>query len=678
MALSGTINGSVTNKSQYFSFYISWSATQNVEGNYSDVTVKTYWKTNNTNHTFDTVGSRNASITINGTTKSISKVFSVYWSSNPYLIQTATERVYHNSDGTKSITISARANGHALNYGTSSSTATSADCTASGTITLNTIPRKATVTKVTNFNDEGNPTVTFTNNGGFNLMPYFNVYKDGVIIYSIQRAKGKYTSPYTFSITDAERTAMRNACNAKSEYEVWIGVETYNGSTKLDYHSLQAKLTIVNANPSTTMTLSPVDCPAWAYVDGKPIYIQGVTKVGATFTNTLKKGATLKSNTLTAEGYSDSTSAYQSKVITGSGTINVSGKVTDSRGLSSTVSQNISVIPYANPYVAYHSQYDRIICGRCDENGTLANDGTNLKVILSKKWSPLTNNTNKATLQYLVETTGYSSGWKTLSANTEGTNGTFNIDTVVSGVTLDVDKAYTVTFKCIDTFGNYTTTPVKIPMEDVAFHLREGGGGAAFGKYAEEANTLESAWKTQISDSTTHKILTLIHKNSTSGVTINFQNDAGSLGFIGMIGATQDAVLKRWTSDAKTAYIVLDTGNTKDYVVERGTSNSWTYTKWNSGRAEAWRNVDLGTVALTSTMAGGVYSGNSYVARGLTLPTSLFTATPSAFINVYSNGYTLSQVASCSTTQLVYRIWSPYSATVEGCTVSLYVIGKWK
>ena len=149
MALSGTINGSVTQKSTYFSFYLEWSATQNVAGNYSDVTVKTYWKTNNTYHTFDTVGSRNASITINGITSSISKVFSVYWSSNPYLIQTATQRVYHNSDGSKSITISARANGHAASYGPSSSTATSGDCTASGTITLNTIPRASSFGTIT-------------------------------------------------------------------------------------------------------------------------------------------------------------------------------------------------------------------------------------------------------------------------------------------------------------------------------------------------------------------------------------------------------------------------------------------------------------------------------------------------------------------------------------------------
>ena len=152
MALSGTINGRVTLNSRFMSFYITWSAKQNVEGNYSDVTVTSYWKTNNTGWGFDTEGSRAASITINGNTTSISKRFDstngtgTGWKKeNPWAIQTVTERVYHNSDGSKSISISARANGYAASYGPSNSSASSGDCTASGTISLDTIPRASKV-----------------------------------------------------------------------------------------------------------------------------------------------------------------------------------------------------------------------------------------------------------------------------------------------------------------------------------------------------------------------------------------------------------------------------------------------------------------------------------------------------------------------------------------------------
>ena len=130
------------------------------------------------------------------------------------------------------------------------------------------------------------------------------------------------------------------------------------------------------------------------------------------------------------------------------------------------------------------------------------------------------------------------------------------------------------------------------------------------------------------------------------------------------------------TSVPSTA--IMSTRCDADCVVEQGVSSGWNYTKWNNGKSEAWRNIELGDVPLTTLMIAGVYSSTSYNGRGVNFPTGLFTAIPLAFINVYSNGYTYCQVASCNTTQLVYRLWSPYSATITGTIVSLYVVGKWK
>ena len=73
MATSGKINGTVTNKSNIFSFYANWSATQNIDENASYVTVTTYFSTNNTGYKFDTVGNRDASITVDGKKYSVSK-----------------------------------------------------------------------------------------------------------------------------------------------------------------------------------------------------------------------------------------------------------------------------------------------------------------------------------------------------------------------------------------------------------------------------------------------------------------------------------------------------------------------------------------------------------------------------------------------------------------------------
>ncbi len=228
MALSGTVNGSVTLNSSIFSFYFTWSAKQNIAGNYSDVTVTTYWKTKNTSYAFDTVGKRNASITINGTTTSISKVFAVYWSSNPYQIQTVTTKVPHNADGTKTITISASANGYANTYGASSSL--SAPCTASASVTLDTIPRASSISSISNdkmvLNGSNALTVniarasdSFTHTVKFQFGSSFSYTATG------QGASCKYVIPLTW-LAGFGTTASGTRTGT-------VTVTTYSGSTQI-------------------------------------------------------------------------------------------------------------------------------------------------------------------------------------------------------------------------------------------------------------------------------------------------------------------------------------------------------------------------------------------------------------------------------------------------------------
>ena len=54
-------------------------------------------------------------------------------------------------------------------------------------------------------------------------------------------------------------------------------------------------------------------------------------------------------------------------------------------------------------------------------------------------------------------------------------------------------------------------------------------------------------------------------------------------------------------------------GNTvADFVVEQGTSDIWTYRKWNSGIAECW-GVSSGTTSITTSW----YQANLYVSDNI-------------------------------------------------------------
>ena len=139
-----------------------------------------------------------------------------------------------------------------------------------------------------------------------------------------------------------------------------------------------------------------------------------------------------------------------------------------------------------------------------------------------------------------------------------------------------------------------------------------------------------------------------------------------------------------WSGSWKT---ILDSSNYSNYVtmpwdhvIETNIVGNFTYRKWNNGVSEAWYYEQLDKVPLTTLMAENVYSSTSYNGRVVTLPSGLFVAgsIPNAVANVYSNGYTCCQVASATSTQVSYRVWSPYSTIIEGCRVSIYITGKWK
>lgn len=122
----------------------------------------------------------------------------------------------------------------------------------------------------------------------------------------------------------------------------------------------------------------------------------------------------------------------------------------------------------------------------------------------------------------------------------------------------------------------------------------------------------------------------------------------------------------------------VSASNIKDTVIEQGVAGRLSYQKWSSGKSEAWFYEYLGDVPLTSSDAGGVWTGAQYKERAVDIAGGIFSATPLAFGNVCSNGYTLCQVCSTSTSRFVYRIWAPYSCTVTGCYASVYLVGAWK
>lgn len=122
----------------------------------------------------------------------------------------------------------------------------------------------------------------------------------------------------------------------------------------------------------------------------------------------------------------------------------------------------------------------------------------------------------------------------------------------------------------------------------------------------------------------------------------------------------------------------ISANNLVDTVVEQGTQGNFTYRKWQSGISEAWYSEYFGNVSLTTSMAGGVWSNELYYARSVNLPSGVFANVPVVTCNACGNGYVCSHVSNVSANLIIYRIWSPYSANINGCSISIHATGRWK
>ena len=557
MALSGTINGRVTLNSRFMSFYITWSANQNVEGNYSDVTVTSYWKTNNTRWGFDTGGSRSASITINGNTTSISKRFDstngtgTGWKQeNPWAIQTVTERVYHNSDGSKSISISARANGYAASYGPSNSSESSGDCTASGTISLDTIPRASKVS-ATNADIGSTSTITVSRySTSFKHTVSFSCpgISDTVIESNSEASVIPWTVPDRIyaTIPAAKYATVTITCRTYSkDTGALIGKTTA---------TMKATANEDECKPTVYGTVTDVNSTTVSLTGNAKTLIRYKSTASCEIVATAKNSASISAQ------YVNGTSIPSGTVeIQNSEAVSFDFSATDSRGYSASALVKPTVIPYIpltiNPTFRRVSPTSNIITVEFYGNFFSGNFGA-------------FSNALKVKYRYKEYGTEIWSAYVTISAssiNIPG-DGTYNSNGAVTlGSNFDYRKSY--------------------DMEIVA---QDGSGTAVLSYVSSMAQVTrgEPVFDWSNTDFRVRETLRTANVEPDGEMSIGTNEKPYSTGYFNQI------------------YIG---GNPVSVIEEEGTSGIWYYRKWSSGIAECWL-----LESKTITGSPGSIIGNAY------------------------------------------------------------------
>lgn len=450
-------NGSITTGTKEGrSVTLAWSlSSQDIANNTSTI----YWTLKGSGSATGWVKAGGFKAVINGVMVYSSSTDNRIQLKNGTVVASGNLNIPHNADGTKSFNLSCEAG--VYTYAVS--------VYASGTHTINTIPRASSVSAQSV--ELGKPSIISI----YRATSFFS----HTLTYSFGNASGTIVSKTTStSVSWAPPISLASQIPSTTSGNCTITCTTYNGNSSIGTKSCTISLSVPsNIKPTIeSLTASRIDGDVpntWG------IYVQTKSKADITINGASGSyGSTIKSYSINGGGYSSTASTLTTGFLNSSGTINFNATVTDSRGRTSDVKQvSINVIDYTPPtFNSYTSQ-------RCKSDGTLFDEGTYIKGLINYNYSSCNSkNSVKSSIYYRFPG----------NSNWINTSTTFNSNTSVifGNGKISADNSYEVCYELKDTFNTITVTDI-VSTASVVMDFKAGGNGVAVGKVSEYDNALE-------------------------------------------------------------------------------------------------------------------------------------------------------------------------------------------
>lgn len=317
--------------------------------------------------------------------------------------------------------------------------------TSSGTWTLDSNERFATLTSAPNFNDEERPTITYSNPAGTNVTSLQacitldgsdpNVDASVVVAYRDIPLNG---TSYTFTdITANELYMMQYATTGGNSRKVWFKIKTVIGNNT-GYSQLEKTFTIANPNPTISPSIVDTDSAIIALTGNNKTLVRYHSDVSIVANASAVKAATLDTVRITCanrtpvngtiENVDSSTFVFYAKDSRGNETTKI---VTPSDGLFSFVN------------------YVKLTCSLA--NNMPDSDGNMMVEVAGNYFNGSIGNTsNSLTVKYRYKPVGGSYGsWKTIDATKSGN--TYYAVAYENG--LDYQTAYVFQAYAVDALG---------------------------------------------------------------------------------------------------------------------------------------------------------------------------------------------------------------------------------
>ena len=371
------------------------------------------------------------------------------------LLGSKTFTVTHDSDGKKTVTVSA----------SFTNNVSPASGSAKGSVTLSTIARATTPTlSPTSATMGGNVTITITPSD--KTFKHKLRYEFGTLTgqtSGLSAGTSNYTAAGNTTVTFTPPVSLATQIPSATSGTCKILCYTYTSSgTHIGTKTVNLPLNV----PDYTLSVSGIAISGSGLLSGE--YVQGKSNATVTITASTQHGANITSYSSVFDGKTYTGAKFTSSVLS-SGTKLVRVTVKDSRGKTKTVeSAQIYVYPYAIPKITEFTL-------------TRQADGTTVIATLKGSVSPI-NNKNAKNLAI------------TLNGVTKTpTSSSYSPSVTETFTNVPTDNTLTATAKITDSY-TYDSKDVVLPTVDVTMDFHHSGKGVAFGKVAEDPNVLDIAW----------------------------------------------------------------------------------------------------------------------------------------------------------------------------------------
>lgn len=466
-----------TNESKNSWFWVYW---ERVSTDIGKNTTKIYWSCGvKCGYDLYLNAIKMSAVTINGTKVYSGGTYSNFMNGD-HRIASGYLDIPHNSDGSKTFSVSAFTGWLYLDHNYSASEAS---------YTLPSIARASSLTA-----SNGTLGVSQTLKISRKSTSFRHILRRTVGSSDTNVLIGKSQNVVSYdwepSLSWASYNKSGNKISCKLELETYT---SSSASSPIGTVSKNITLTIPensDTKPTVSIAVAPVNPSSFPSAIAS-LYIQGKSKAKVTCTASPKYNATISEYTVSAGTLSKkgSSAAPTTDYLQTAGSIPVTAKVKDSRGFygKTAAATNITVLPYSKPTIAPVDGQSKIICERSDANGASSRSGTYLRIRAKAVYSSLdSKNTCKMQYRYKIES-GAWSAWIDLTSS----NGVVN-------ATLDrgfsAQSAYTVELRAVDLIEASTSFPFKIPTDTVNLHLRAGGKGIGIGRYCAGEGRLDVAY----------------------------------------------------------------------------------------------------------------------------------------------------------------------------------------